>query len=108
MVSESSTDRRGTERACADWACPVCETLNDRERTTCRECEFTTETEEERSRAVRWTTAAMLGAVGVVGGLTILVVGVQQLGSELVPLPVLAGLTLGTIGMNLAVDSLDW
>ncbi|MFB6193783.1 MAG: hypothetical protein ABEI75_01845 [Halobaculum sp.] len=107
MVSES-THRRGTERAYDDWACPACETLNDGERTECRECEFTTEPDEGRSRAARWGTAAALGIVGIVGGLTVLVVGVQHLAPELVPLPVLAGIGLGTVGMNLAVDSLDW
>ena len=109
MVSKSA---RGEERGIEttyEWACPVCETLNDGERSSCRECEFTTASEEpERSRVVRWATAAALGAVAIVGGLTVLVVGVRSLGSELVPLPVITGLAVATLGMNLAVDSLDW
>lgn len=100
---------RTTNRAYDDWECPVCGTLNDAERTDCTDCEYTTEPAEAgRSRMTRWATAAVLGALAIAGGLTVLVVGVQTVDSSMVPVPVLTGLGIATVGMNLAVDSLDW
>lgn len=98
-----------TTQAYEDWECPVCGTLNDATDDGCRACSFTTEeTTAGRSRLVRWATAVAVGAIGLVAGLSVLVVGVQTLDSGLIPLPVITGMGIVTVGLNLAVDSLDW
>ncbi len=102
-------DETPDDRAYEDWECPACGQLNDVTDDCCVSCSFTTtETDGGRSRVVRWLTAVVVGAVGVVAGLSVLVVGVQTLDPGLVPLPVLTGMGIVTVGLNLAVDSLDW
>lgn len=91
-----------------DWACPVCETLNEAERDDCRACSYTVEETADERHLLRWTRAALVGSVTLVVGIAILFVGVQTVESSLVAAPVIGGITVASLGVNLAVDSLDW
>lgn len=102
---DSNTDEPTYE----DWACPVCGTLIDAASSECQSCGYTTEeTDDGRSRLLRWTTAVAVGGLAVIAGLGVLVVGVQTLDPGLAPVPVITGMGIVTVGLNLAVEALDW